>query len=164
MKSILKKYHFLNESEIDYLNDLADNFVIHQFDIYHQTRVDFSKLLSYQNNINKFITDNFEDEYSLKAMELNRITDSDAMMDGFHNDHSDLTFVTYFNTDFKGGEFEYIDDNENHVFIKPEVNMTLIMDQNSSHRVTKVIEGQRFSLASFFVLKMKNENQKKTII
>lgn len=164
MKSILKTYNFLNESEIDYLNDLAENFVIHQFDIYHQTRVDFSKLLSYQTKINKFITDNFEDEYALKAMELNRITEEDVMMDGFHNDHSDLTFVTYFNTDFEGGEFEYLDIDENHIFIKPEVNMTLIMDQNSSHRVTKVVKGKRFSLVSFFILKVKNEKQKKTII
>jgi predicted 2-oxoglutarate/Fe(II)-dependent dioxygenase YbiX len=85
-------------------------------------------------------------------------------MDGFHNDSSDLTFVTYFNMDFEGGKFEYIDNDGNNVFINPEVNLTLIMDQNPSHRVTKVTKGERFSLVVFLTLILENEKNRKTII
>ena len=164
MKNILKEYNLLSEDEIEYLNELSKNFVIHQSDIYNQTRVDYSKLKLYQNKINQFIYDNFENEYNVKALELNRITQFDFTMNAFHNDHSDLTFVTYFNTNFEGGEFEYIDSNNNNVFIKPEINLTLIMDKNPLHRVNTVTNGERFSLVVFLIEKPKNQKILKSVI
>lgn len=164
MKSILKQYNFLNDEEVEYLNELSKNFVIHQSDIYNQTHVDYSRLKSYRNKVNQFISDNFEDEYKVKAIELNRVTQYDLTMNAFHNDHSDLTFVTYFNTDFEGGEFEYIDSNNNNVFIKPKINLTLIMDKNPLHRVNMVTRGERFSLAVFLVVKPKNQKLLKSLI
>ncbi len=152
MKNIITQYNFLNDDEIEYLNELSKNFIIHRSDIYNQTRVNYSKLESYQNKVNKFISDNFEDKYVVKSLELNRITEHDVNMNGFHNDHSDLTFISYFNNNFEGGEFEYIDNDNNHIFIKPEINMTLIMDKNPLHRVNKVTRGERFSLATFLIV------------
>jgi hypothetical protein len=165
MNNILKKYNLLNQDEIQYLNELSANFVIHQSDIYNQTRIDYSKLKSYRNKVTQFVLSNFEDEYSVKAIELNRITEHDFTMNAFHNDHSDLTFVTYFNIDFEGGDFEYIDlNNNNNVFIKPEINLTLIMDKNPLHRVNMVTRGERFSLVVFLVVNPKNQKLLKSLI
>lgn len=164
MKNILKEYNFLNENEINYLNEVSKNFVIHQSDIYNQTKIDSSFLQSYINKVSQFIYDNFEDKYLVKAIELNRITEHDVTFNAFHNDHSDLTFVSYFNTDFEGGDFEYIDENNTHIFIKPEVNLTLIMDKNPLHRVNLVTKGERFSLVVFLIIKPKNQKLSNSLI
>jgi hypothetical protein len=162
MNEIKKEYNFLNQSEIKYLITLSENFVVHQFDLYHQTDVDKGNLQTYFNTITKYISENFVGEYQLKAMEMNRVTESD-IMDWYHQDDCDLTFVTYFEINFEGGEFEYLDE-KNSNLIEPEANLTLIMDKNLLHRIRRVKKGERFSLVSFFILKPSVQKKIKTFI
>lgn len=162
MNEIKKEYNFLHQSEIKYLISLSENFIVHQFDLYHQTNIDRGNLQTYLNTITEYISKNFVGEYQLKAIEMNRITESDSM-DGFHQDECNLTFVTYFKINFEGGEFEYLDE-KNSKLIQPEVNLTLVMDRNLLHRVRPVIQGQRFSLVSFFILKPPIQKKIKTFI
>jgi hypothetical protein len=84
-------------------------------------------------------------------------------MDGYHQDDCDLTFVTYFEINFEGGEFEYLDE-KNSNLIEPEANLTLIMDKNLLHRIRRVKKGERFSLVSFFILKPSVQKKIKTFI
>lgn len=156
-----KVNYFLSNDEITTLNKLSDNFVEYGFQIYSMQKIDDSELIFFKEKIKKYVKEKYKLDFILKPLWINKVTESDLKSDKFHHDSSDLTIVTYFNTNFEGGNFEYYDELQNLITINPEINLSLIMNNKLIHRVTKVTKGERYSLVAFFDFKTKN---KKTII
>lgn len=156
-----KVNNFLTNDEISTLNKLSNNFVEYGFQIYSMQKIDDSELVSFKERIQYYVKENYKLDFILKPLWINKVTEFDLKSDKFHHDNSDLTIVTYFNTNFEGGNFEYYDEKQNLITIKPEINLSLIMNNKLIHRITKVTKGERYSLVAFFNFKPKN---KKTII
>lgn len=151
------------------LNKICDNFdnenyekINHKTDnFYMRLIIDKSLLLKYLYNCEQLLKENlpydilkninYEDAMSC----INKVTNETNKNDQYHYDISYLTIVTYLNDDFEGGEFLYR-EGKNKVEIKPEKNMTLVMNNRLSHKVMPVNNGTRFSLITFFQLKEKN--------
>ena len=121
---------------------------------------DFSKYATYLENI-LFGIYNQKYVFQKKGAWINKINSNTNNNDKFHLDNSDLTIVTYLNDNFIGGEFQYIDDNNQHIEIKPEKNISLIMNNKLLHRVKPITMGERLSLICFFNIVTKT---KKTIL
>jgi hypothetical protein len=121
---------------------------------------DFSKYKTYLENILFKI---YNQKYFLQKTGawINKINSNTNNNDEFHLDSSDLTIVTYLNDDFIGGEFEYINDNNENIQIKPQKNTSLIMNNKLLHRVKPTTMGERLSLVCFFNFDTKT---KKTIL
>jgi predicted 2-oxoglutarate/Fe(II)-dependent dioxygenase YbiX len=90
-----------------------------------------------------------------KGVWINKVKPTTNLNDAFHFDTSDLTIVTYLNDEFEGGEFEYIDNNENTIHVSPKKGMSLIMNNKLLHKVLPITKGERLSLVCFFDLKIK---------
>ena len=116
-----------------------------------------TNLKHYLNNIPYVYEKNL---FKLNGVNLNYIDKDNHKNDLFHFDQSDITFITYINDDFIGGEFQYIISDEIHT-IKPKKNLSILLHSNIKHRVLPVETGHRYSLACFFSAK---ENLQKKII
>ena len=95
---------------------------------------------------------------------INKVTPTSVDSDSFHFDESVLSFVTYFNLDFEGGEFEYHDENSNKIVITPQINLSLVMNDRLWHRIRKVTSGERYSLVTFFKLTSEYDKKEKSIL
>jgi|694.fasta_scaffold09752_7 hypothetical protein len=113
----------------------------------------------YKKNIELFLYKTYNKKYTLKdkGIWINKITVNTNKTDVFHTDSSDLTIVTYLNDEYSGGEFEYIDQYNESIKIQTKKGLSLIMDDNLMHRVSPVLNGNRYSLVCFFNLVTKNE-------
>lgn len=164
IRGVEKKYNLLEQHEIDYLNKLCENYVADTFQIYNMQTIKRDELLEFKSKIVEYVTSIYGSRYDLKPMWLNKVTPEDEGSDKFHFDQAVLSIVTYFNLDFEGGEFEYIDENNNKVIINPEINLSLIMNDTLWHRIRKVTSGTRFSLVAFFKLIDKYDKKEKTLL
>lgn len=124
-------------------------------------------LINYINNAKKYIIENVSYEKS-KIIDfensttwINKVSIETNKNDDFHYDTSDLTFVTYLNNEFEGGQLIYIDEIGKTKKIIPQKNMTLIMNDKLLHKVAPVTNGIRYSLVTFFTMKQKKS---KTLI
>ena len=158
---------FLNEDELVYLKKLSENFVVeepkkptgNEYD--RMVLKDNNAIKSYELKLNNYLKI-FKNEYiQQENFWMTKSDNSVTKLDGFHKDICDLTFVSYFDINFTGGEFEYIDENDNQILITLKKNMTLLMTDNVQHRIRPVKSGNRHSLVAFFSLK---EKTKKTIL
>lgn len=107
--------------------------------------------------LNKLGLINFENSKSW----INKVNTETNLNDTFHTDKSDLSIITYLNSDYTGGELLYIDETNQKQIIKPKENMTLVMNNKLLHKVMPVVNGTRFSLVTFFKFK---ETEKKSLI
>ena len=158
---------FLNEDELVYLKKLSENFVIeepkkptgNEYD--RMVLKDNNALKSYQLKLNNYLK-TINNEYIQEGnFWMTKSDNNVTKLDGFHKDICNLTFVSYFDINFTGGEFEYIDENDNEILITVKKNMTLLMTDNVRHRIRPVKSGNRHSLVVFFSLK---EKTKKTLL
>jgi len=161
MIQFTKINNFLSNDDITTLNKLSDNFEEYAFQIYSMQRIDDSALLLFKEKIKNYVKEKYKLDFTLNPLWINKVTEFDLKSNKFHRDSSGLTIVTYFNTMFEGGKFEYYDELQNLITINPEINLSLIMNNELMHRITKVTKGYRYSLVAFFDFKTKN---KKTII
>lgn len=171
MNFIKEKTNLISKDELNYLNNLE--FVTHQTPIvngarqynsfYNRMFFDLDLLPIYKKNIFKIL----DDEYNLGKIDLqnsntwiNKITADTNQKDDFHTDNSFVTFLTYINQNFKGGEFVYKIDitKDKTEIIKPEVGLTLIMTNKLYHKVNPVTDGVRYSLVTFFEINKKKNN------
>jgi hypothetical protein len=153
-----KIYNILEKDEIDYLESLISdkgkwlyqsNFRdSRQF--YNSLKIDVNKLKNYYN----ILTQN--GVYEISETALNVIT-IDTQIKNKHTDECDLSYVTYINDGFTGGDFIYY-ENQNNFKIKPEIGLTIEINQGISHEVEKITEGVRFSLYTFLIKKQKKNN------
>ena len=151
----------LNDDEILYLNQKCENFNYSQkpklsgeyLNYFFREALDLK-----DNSIQKIITNiefyvkNRLENVNLKLyyMAINKVDVYSNKDDGFHNDVSPITFISYLNGDYSGGEFEYIDDNNNKIKVQPKKKLTIVMNDKTPHRVLPVTDGIRYSLVAFF--------------
>lgn len=114
-------------------------------------------LNEYLTQINNHNDQNFIVKYGIVNSWINRVTVDTNKSDPPHFDDANLTFVTYLNDDYIGGEFEYFLDDKSFL-IKPEKGLTLIMNDELSHRVLPISNGVRYSLITFCKYKSKSTN------
>lgn len=149
--------YFLNLKCLDFDNDKFEKIdKKNSSNNYNRVFVDNENLELYYSNLknvlertiikNKFNLIDFTKNNSW----INRVVPETNKNDTFHYDISYLTAVTYLNNDFIGGEFEYKNEDNNIIKIKPQINKTLIMDEKLFHRVHPVKLGIRHSLVTFF--------------
>jgi len=151
-------YNLLNEDELFYLNELINNknewkyrTKFKDFGQYFDSIVvDKNKLKQYFN----IITNN--GELMVKETALNIITINTQLENSTHKDESDVSYATYFNNDFIGGEFVYYDKNDTPIQVIPTAGLTIKIYKETLHQVNKVKSGIRFSLYTFLQKKQKN--------
>jgi hypothetical protein len=111
----------------------------------------------YLQKINNFNNNNFIVDYNIISSWINRVTNETNKSDLPHFDSANLTFVTYLNDDYLGGDFEYFINNESFI-IKPKKGMTLVMTGELFHRVLPIVSGVRYSLVTFCRFSNKNKS------
>lgn len=117
-------------------------------------------LFKFQNNVKEFLIKNYPNtKYKFGNIWINKITPERLDSLEYHIDDSDLTIITYLNSEFTGGNFEYILDNKKNK-IEVKENMCLIMDKTLYHKISKVTSGIRYSLAFFLYI----DYEKNTLI
>jgi hypothetical protein len=153
-KELQKICEDFDNKDFNNVNYENDNYYIRLF-------IKQNILVDYLNNAKKYLVENLSyDEIKKIDFEntvswINKVSTETNKNDGFHQDSSILTLVTYLNDDFEGGNFIYIDESKEKKSIIPKKNMTLIMNDRLFHKVTCVNSGIRFSLITFFKLKEK---------
>jgi Rps23 Pro-64 3,4-dihydroxylase Tpa1-like proline 4-hydroxylase len=149
----------LSEEEITFLKNKCNNFVKNNLTIpdglnhFYNSMHITDGLDSFKNKLIGIVDDTYEIQYN--GIFINKIDTYSNQNDAYHRDECDLTFVTYLNEDFVGGDFEYIKKGEKEQ-IKPKTNLSIMMYKNILHRVLPVTEGERYSLVTWFRLVKKN--------
>lgn len=164
MKEVELYRDILSTEEKQYINDLINDKSKWVFrTTYDQTNqegrkwawfdsivVDYNRLKNYHDLICQ------NGLYEIGETALNVITKDRQNKNSTHYDNSDLSFSTYFNNNFKGGRFIYLDEKKEKHIIDPEENLTIKINKNVVHAVEEITDGVRFSLYSFLFYKRKN--------
>jgi hypothetical protein len=114
-----------------------------------------SYLLNYYSKLSQHINSAI---FDINNITINFSTVDTNNSDIFHMDECDRTVITYLNDDFTGGEFEYI-LNDKLFKIKPEVNLTIILNSKIKHRILPTTSGYRYSLVTFYKVKTTEKNK-----
>ena len=149
MKNIYRIDTMLSLEEKEYLLNLANTIGDDVYD-YNYNQIDKNLyLLDFQKKVKNFLNKNYSNvKYKFGNIWINKITPERIDSLEYHIDGSDLTIITYINSNFTGGEFEYILNNKVNK-IKIEEDMCLVMDTPINHRICKVNTGIRYSLSFF---------------
>lgn len=140
--------NFLSKKDCSYLIDDANkqnNWTL---------KDTFSNILLHKINqhqisqkIHERINEMFEYRYHVQLIRMIHKTTKDSFWEE-HFDNSDgkvkYGIIIYLNDDFEGGELEYSD-----LIIKPEVGMLVCHSGEIKHKVSKVLNGNRYSLTTF---------------
>jgi predicted 2-oxoglutarate/Fe(II)-dependent dioxygenase YbiX len=154
--------NLLTNDELNYINDLINNESKWKWrTTYNQKNdlgenlwfdsifVDNSKLKDYY----KIITNN--GEYKLIETAINIIKPDRQIHNSKHKDSGDLSFVTYLNDGFDGGNFIYY-DKDLEFSITPKTGLSVKIYSKTSHKVEPIISGVRYSLYTFLQKKQKS--------
>lgn len=156
--------NLLLKEEKKFLKDKCDNFIeTHSPFVngnrnrsYHKYKLDDTiELLDLQERLLSFLKEIVGDNIEFLSFVINRADNVTNQNDHYHVDKSDLTIVTYLNDNFEGGDFVYSLDNKEHTHIKVETDLSIIMDNETPHKIAPVTNGVRFSFACFFNYKTK---------
>lgn len=151
----------LSDIELNFLDEKCKNFnedfTNRGTNFYHRMFIDENScLLDFQSKLKTYIYDKFKVKHQIKSIWINKITADTNKNDPFHLDEEILTVVTYINTNFDGGEFEYFSKIKPNKKIKPKRNLSLIMNNKVPHKVLPVKNGERYSLVCFYYIPEKN--------
>ena len=127
---------------------------------YYREHIEKDKFIDFIGTIDSIIKEEFSEiPCELIRIVINRVNNEYNKNDSFHRDASYMSSVTLLNSDYKGGEFNYIDSNENDIKIKVDKYSTIIFNgKKTRHRILPVTEGSRYSLVTFWKRK-KNKNK-----
>lgn len=101
---------------------------------------------------------------TVDILRIQRIDKSVRVTENYHRhgDNYKENLVCFLNQDFKGGEFEYIDQEV--VKLVPENNTAIVFRPNLKHRVLPVTEGERYTLVAFLAENSYLHKKEKTVI
>jgi hypothetical protein len=166
MKDIIIYNNFLSEDENNYIKHLINDKTKWvwrtKFDELNEKgeRLWYDSIFPEYNKLKEYhkkISDN--GKFIVVETALNIIQkDRQIIGGGYHIDAGNLSYCTYFNNDFTGGRFFYINDEGKECFIDPKPNMTIRINSGINHKVENVYDGIRYSLYTF--LKYPDKNQK----
>lgn len=161
-------YNLLDEEYVEILLDQIDkkefdspNFCFMISNYYNRHKMTAQD--EFKRSMESFLYQKYNKRYLLKdnGFWINKITTESNKDDDFHVDESDLSIVTYLNDEFEGGEFEYINSNDEKIKITPKRGLSVIIHSKVQHRVLPVTSGVRYSCVSFFEYLTKS---KKTLL
>jgi hypothetical protein len=142
--------HLLNEIKDKNFENSGQKLNSKNYNYYNRYHLDIKK--NRKDEIEKYLHNKYNKIYLLrnKGYWINEITIETNKDDSFHMDDCDLTIVTYLNENFSGGEFEYINELTENIKIKPNIGLSLVMNNKLYHRVLPVTNGVRYSLICGF--------------
>jgi len=162
--------NILTKSEFSFLKKIINNPNFYADNKPH-TKVDSKnyynrKFITPTDNIEKRIYECLKLEYDSLKFKIsncwiNHIYVDTNKNDNFHKDSSDVSTVLFLNEGFIGGNFEYKDFNGDINIITPKENRLIVIDKECLHRVSNVIEGNRYTFVAFLHFQ---EKTSKTII
>jgi len=159
---IVKIHNLLNQDECSYLNELINDKNKWEYRTrYDDPRQYFDSLVIDKNRLKSYfniITNN--GEFTIGETGLNVITVNTQLKSSKHTDESDLSYATYLNDDFSGGEFVYY-ENKKPIIVIPEKGLTIKITKDLLHEVKQIKYGTRFSLYTFL---RKEQKINKTLI
>ena len=133
-----KIFNLLNEEELEYLNSVINNKNEWKYRTgYKNPKQYFDSIIIDKNNLKSYfdiITNN--GELNIKETGLNVITFETQLENNTHFDESDISYITYLNEDFQGGEFVYYDKNNIATTIKPIQGLTIKIENKTSKEQT----------------------------
>lgn len=153
--------NLLTKEEWNYINDLINDETKWKWRTTYNQKNDLGENLWFDsifvNNTKlkeyyKIITNN--GEYELIETAINIIKSDRQIYNSKHKDSGDLSFVTYLNNDFKGGNLIYYEE-DLEFSIVPKIGLSVKIYSNTAHRVEPIISGVRFSLYTFLQKKQK---------
>jgi predicted 2-oxoglutarate/Fe(II)-dependent dioxygenase YbiX len=158
--------NLLTNDEITYLFELTQNKSDWEYQTYYNEprqyfdsiKLDTDKLKNYYNTITN------GGDYSILETGLIVLKNDRQLHNSTHVDESDISYITYINDEYTGGEFEYFDELNNKNTIVPKKYMTILIPNKVKHRVCKVNSGFRFSIYSFLRLIPKNQKNEKSLL
>lgn len=153
--------NLLTQEESNYINDLINDETKWKWRTTYNQKNDLGENLWFDSifvndtklkEYYKIITSN--GEYELIETAINIIKSNRQTHNSKHKDSGDLSFVTYLNDDFEGGNFIYY-DKDLEFSIKPKIGLSVKIYSNTSHKVEPIISGVRYSLYTFLQKKQK---------
>lgn len=157
--------NLLNEVEKKYLENICNNFVIHEspspkkdenFYFRHIIKTDNTITKNIANKIYNNLNININSlSIKLLSITINKVDKDSNKNDYYHMDECDFTFILYLNENFKGGEFEYFDENNKVKKINPKKYLSILTSKEIKHRVCSVKSGIRYSLVFFYNIEKK---------
>jgi hypothetical protein len=158
--------NLLTNDEITYLFKLTQNETNWEYQTYYNQpgqyfdsiKLDTDKLKNYYDIITR------AGNYSILETGLIVVKNDRQLQNSSHVDESDISYITYINDTYTGGEFEYFDELNNKNTIVPEKYMTILIPNKIRHKVSKVNSGVRFSIYSFLRLIPKNQKNEKSLL
>lgn len=93
-------------------------------------------------------------QVKLAGIWINRVDSSSNINDAYHTDISKFSSVTFLNSDFEGGDFQYWAHKENRSYeVKLDQFKSIVFEGSiTPHRVRPVSSGIRYSLVTFWDL------------
>jgi len=136
---IEKLYNLLNDDELIYINNLIEDKNIWQYNTIYSNNgqyfdsitIDKDKLENYYN----IITEN--GKYKINETGLNVISKDRQLLNSIHKDNSDVSYVTYLNENFDGGDLIYYNKKEMNKII-PQIGLSIKIHKNTLHKVDLV--------------------------
>lgn len=158
--------NLLTNDEITYLFKITQNESDWEYQTYYDQpnqyfdsiKLDANKLKNYYNTITN------GGDYSILETGLTVLKNDRQLHNSTHVDASDISYVTYINDTYTGGEFEYFDELNNKNTIVPKKYMTILIPNKVKHRVCKVDSGVRFSIYSFLRIIPKNQKNERSLL
>ena len=153
--------NLLTQEEWNYINDLINDETKWKWRTTYNQKNDLGENLWFDsifvNNSKlkeyyKIITNN--GEYELIETAINIIKPERQIHNSKHKDSGDLSFVTYLNDDFKGGNLTYYEEDLEFSII-PKIGLSVKIYSNTAHKVEPITLGTRFSLYTFLQKKQK---------
>ena len=161
---VFNGYDFLDENEIDFINQLLINFKEDEVPGYKKNeyrrdyyRQEVKLLESIEDKILKIIKEISGRDTVIAATWVNRVDSESNNDDDYHKDDTNASFVYYPNNDFAGGELEYI-INDEVITTQIRSNSYVILTNKVKHRVKPVLSGVRWSVAAFCAFKQIKSN------
>jgi hypothetical protein len=162
--------NLLSTNELNFLQNKCNNFNItdtpyknkNENNFYIRDMVDIKfNLIEYQAKIENYLFKKFNIKCKTINIFINKISNQTNKSDDYHRDLSNFTIITFLNDNFIGGEYVYLDNDDNSIFVKPKKNMCILQDNKLMHKVNPVSSGIRYSCITF--LKYVDKNTKSLI-
>ncbi len=163
-KVVIKK-NLLTEDNITELEHRVNNFSPTEVPnstglSYYREHIDNDGYEDFISKIESIIKEEFDTKpLRLARIVINRVDGSYNENDPFHRDLSLMSSVTLLNSDYKGGEFNYLDSENKEVKLLVDKYSTIVFNGNvTKHRILPVVEGARYSFVTFWKHKI-NKNK-----
>jgi len=158
--------NLLTNDEITYLLNITQNESDWEYQTYYNQpgqyfdsiKLDTDKLKNYYDTITR------AGDYSILETGLIVVKNDRQLQNSSHVDESDISYITYINDTYTGGEFQYFDESNNKNIIVPKKYMTILISNKLRHKVCKVNSGVRFSIYSFLKVIPKNQKNEKSLL